>query len=140
LDESHVGTVQLQRQFIFRFFITDNFFFFPGLFFYIILHDSFFYDLRLNFPKLTVNIFLVLLYLALFGTVFTFLMQTAMQRFTTATRTALVFAMEPVFAALFAYLIAGETMTVIGWLGGILILAGMVVAEINWKLFFTRSN
>jgi drug/metabolite transporter (DMT)-like permease len=83
--------------------------------------------------ELTMNIFLVLLYLALFGTVFTFLMQTAMQRFTTATRTALVFAMEPVFAALFAYLIAGETMTLLGWLGGLFILTGMIVAEINWK-------
>lgn len=75
----------------------------------------------------------VLIYLALFGTVFTFLMQTAMQRFTTATRTALVFAMEPVFAAMFAYIIAGETMTILGWYGGVLILIGMIIAEINWK-------
>jgi len=86
--------------------------------------------------ELTFNIFLVLAYLALFGTVFTFLMQTAMQRFTTATRTALVFSMEPVFAALFAYLIAGETLSVMGWTGGIFILAGMIVAELNWKQIF----
>jgi len=86
--------------------------------------------------ELTFNIFLVLVYLALFGTVFTFLMQTAMQRFTTATRTALVFSMEPVFAALFAYLIAGETLSVMGWTGGIFILAGMIVAELNWKQIF----
>jgi drug/metabolite transporter (DMT)-like permease len=86
------------------------------------------------FVELTLNIFVVLAYLAIFGTVFTFLMQTAMQRYTTATRTALVFAMEPVFAALFAFLIAGETLTALGWAGGILILAGMIVAEINWKV------
>ena len=88
------------------------------------------------FVELTLNIFAVLAYLALFGTVFTFLMQTAMQRFTTATRTALVFAMEPVFAALFAFLIAGETLTALGWAGGLLILAGMTVAEVNWKVLF----
>ena len=88
------------------------------------------------FVELTLNIFAVLAYLALFGTVFTFLMQTAMQRFTTAIRTALVFAMEPVFAAFFAYLVAGETLTLLGWAGGILILAGMIVAEINWKSLF----
>lgn len=88
--------------------------------------------------ELTFNIFAVLLYLALFGTVFTFLMQTAMQRFTTATRTALVFAMEPVFAALFAFLIAGETLSLLGWAGGILIISGMIVAEINWKKVFKK--
>ena len=91
------------------------------------------------FVELTLNLFAVLTYLALFGTVFTFLMQTAMQRFTTSTRTALVFAMEPVFAALFAYLIAGETMTVLGWMGGVLILGGMVVAEINWKVLLKKE-
>ncbi|MCK5033578.1 MAG: DMT family transporter [Calditrichia bacterium] len=86
--------------------------------------------------EITFNIFAVLTYLALFGTVFTFLMQTAMQRFTTSTRTALVFSMEPVFAALFAYLIAGEMLTPLGWVGGLLILAGMIIAEINWKMLF----
>lgn len=89
--------------------------------------------------ELTWNIFAVLTYLALFGTVFTFLMQTAMQRFTTSTRTALVFAMEPVFAAFFAYLIAGETLSLLGWAGGVLILAGMIVAEINWTVIFKKS-
>jgi drug/metabolite transporter (DMT)-like permease len=84
-------------------------------------------------PPPDTRMILLLIYLALFGTLFTFLMQTAMQRFTTATRTALVFSMEPVFAALFAYLIGGETMTPGGWLGGGLILCGMVIAEINWK-------
>ncbi len=86
-----------------------------------------------QFINLSWNIFLVLTYLAIFGTVYTFLMQTAMQRFTTATRTALVFSMEPVFAALFAYIIAGETMTILGWFGGSLILAGMIIAEIKWN-------
>ncbi|MGD9487536.1 MAG: DMT family transporter [Calditrichaceae bacterium] len=82
----------------------------------------------------------VLLYLALFGTVYTFLMQTAMQRFTTATRTALVFSMEPVFAALFAFLIAGEILPFTGWLGGLLIVFGMITAEINWTFPNTKPK
>ena len=86
-----------------------------------------------NFVEISWNIFWVLTYLALFGTVYTFLMQTAMQRFTTATRTALVFTMEPVFAALFAFIIAGETMSVLGWIGGGFILTGMLIAEIKWN-------
>jgi len=79
------------------------------------------------------TVFSILFYLALFGSVYTFLMQTAMQRFTTATRTALVFSLEPVFAAFFAFLIAGERMTTSGWIGGGLILCGMMVAEIPWE-------
>jgi drug/metabolite transporter (DMT)-like permease len=89
-----------------------------------------------NLPAITINNLLLLFYLAIFGTVYTFLMQTAMQRYTTATRTALVFSLEPVFAALFAFLIAGEMLTSSGWIGGILILCGMLIAEINWQKIF----
>ena len=83
-----------------------------------------------EWPQLTLQHWEVLAYLGLFGTVFTFLMQTAMQRFTTTARTALIFAMEPVFAALFAWLIAGESLTLSGWIGGLLIVFGMVSAEV----------
>ena len=88
-----------------------------------------------KYPDLNMNILLLLFYLALFGTVYTFLMQTAMQRFTTATRTALVFSLEPVFAALFAFIIAGELLTSSAWFGGFLIVCGMLIAEIRWKNF-----
>jgi drug/metabolite transporter (DMT)-like permease len=91
-----------------------------------------------NFPAIDINVLLLLFYLALFGTVYTFLMQTAMQRFTTATRTALVFSLEPVFAALFAFLIAGEILTSLGWFGGFLIICGMLIAEIRWKKLFFK--
>lgn len=91
-----------------------------------------------SFPPINLNIILLLFYLALFGTVYTFLMQTAMQRFTTATRTALVFSLEPVFAALFAFLIVGEILTPTGWFGGILIIFGMLIAEIRWEKIFNR--
>ena len=92
-----------------------------------------------QFPIISIHFLLVLFYLSLFGTVYTFLMQTAMQRFTTATRTALVFSLEPVFATLFAFLIAGEILTPTGWFGGFLIICGMLVAEIRWKNIFIRK-
>jgi drug/metabolite transporter (DMT)-like permease len=91
-------------------------------------------------PSISSGAIWLLVYLALFGTVYTFLVQTAMQRYTTATRTALVFTMEPVFAALFAYLIAGEMLTMLGWLGGGFILGGMIVAEIDWKKIFSNQS
>lgn len=66
----------------------------------------------------------------LFATVAAFYLQTQAQRFTTPTHTALIFSMEPVFAALFGYLLAGDRL---GWralVGCGLILAGMLVAQL----------
>lgn len=57
--------------------------------------------------------------------------QTTAQVFTTPTHTALIFATEPVFAALFGFLLAGERLSGQAWLGCGLILAGMMVAELR---------
>jgi drug/metabolite transporter (DMT)-like permease len=69
-------------------------------------------------------------YLGLAATALAFVLQVFAQRFTSATRTALIFTLEPVFAALFAYLIAGETIGPRGLVGCGLILVGMLVAEL----------
>ena len=49
------------------------------------------------------------------------------------TRTAVIFTMEPVFAGLFGFLLAGERLSGRGWLGAGLILAGMLVAELGGR-------
>ncbi|MFQ5944804.1 MAG: MFS transporter [Anaerolineae bacterium] len=59
-----------------------------------------------------------------------FLVQTAAQRHTSPTHTALLFATEPVFAALFGFLLAAETLAPVQVLGCVLILAGMLAAEL----------
>ena len=46
-----------------------------------------------------------------------------------ATRTALAFAMEPVFAALFGYTLAGDRLGALGWGGCAVIMAGILLAE-----------
>jgi drug/metabolite transporter (DMT)-like permease len=71
-----------------------------------------------------------LLITSLFATAFAFLVQTNFQRYTTATRVALIFAMEPVFAALTAYLWANEQLTISALIGCLLILLGMILAEL----------
>jgi drug/metabolite transporter (DMT)-like permease len=58
-----------------------------------------------------------------------FLVQTWAQQRTSATRTALAFATEPVFAGIFGYALAGDRLGVLGWAGCLLILAGILVAE-----------
>lgn len=66
---------------------------------------------------------------AFFATALAFLIQTAAQKFTSPTKTALIFATEPVFAALAGYYLASEILTMKEWIGCIMILAGMVMAE-----------
>ena len=67
----------------------------------------------------------------LFATVFAFGVQTAMQRYTTPAKTAIIFTMEPVSAGFFGYFFANEVLSVSQLAGAFLILFGMVSAELG---------
>ena len=51
------------------------------------------------------------------------------QKLLTPTQTAVIFALEPVFASTYAWYAAGELLSIAGWIGGILIIGGMICAE-----------
>jgi len=68
---------------------------------------------------------------SLLATALAFSLQTWAQRFSSATRTALLFAMEPVFAWVTSWLVAGETLTGRTLGGAALILSGIVLAELK---------
>jgi drug/metabolite transporter (DMT)-like permease len=70
-----------------------------------------------------------LLVTGLFASALAFLVQTWAQRGTSATRTALVFALEPVWSALFGYTLAGDRLGALGWGGCAAIMLGIVLAE-----------
>ena len=65
------------------------------------------------------------------ATALAFGIQVYVQRFTTSTHTALLFSLEPVFAALFGWWWASESLGVKELIGCGLILAGMLVAELG---------
>jgi len=69
-------------------------------------------------------------YMTVFATIGTFSVQNWAQARLTATRAAIIFALEPVWAAIFAAMILGERMGLRGYLGGILVIAGILVSEI----------
>jgi len=73
------------------------------------------------------------LYLGSVGTVGTFFGQTWAQARMTATHAAILFALEPVFAALFAAWVLRERLGSRGVLGGVLVLAGIVVSELRLR-------
>jgi drug/metabolite transporter (DMT)-like permease len=60
-----------------------------------------------------------------------FLIQTRAQQVVSPTKTAVILTMEPVFAGLFGFLLAGEHLSARGWAGAGCILAGMLVAELG---------
>ena len=70
-----------------------------------------------------------LLVTGVFASALGFLVQTWAQRRTSATRTALAFALEPVWAAVFGFWLAGDRLGSVAWVGAALIMAGIVVAE-----------
>jgi drug/metabolite transporter (DMT)-like permease len=76
------------------------------------------------------QMWLSLLYLAVVATVITFSGQVWGQRLVSPERAALIYTLEPVFTAFFARLLLGETLPATGVLGSILIMAGIIGAEL----------
>ncbi|MGL5818434.1 MAG: DMT family transporter [Phycicoccus sp.] len=72
-----------------------------------------------------------LLYMALVAGAFALWAQTWAQAHLTATRAAIVMALEPVFAAFFAVLFGGESLTARMLLGGALVTAAMYLVELR---------
>jgi drug/metabolite transporter (DMT)-like permease len=68
---------------------------------------------------------------AIFATAIAFALQTWGQQYTTPTRTALIFALEPVFALATAVAVGGERLTISSLAGGALILAGILAVELK---------
>ena len=64
-----------------------------------------------------------------FASAFAFLVQAWAQRRTSATQTALIFALEPVWAGIFGFALAGDRLGLVGWAGCAVILTGIVIAE-----------
>lgn len=71
----------------------------------------------------------IIVFLALFPTLTGFFVQAIAQRHTPPLKVSLIFSTEPVFAALFAWTLGGETFHISSALGGALIVVAMVVAE-----------
>lgn len=84
-------------------------------------------------PSLAVapEVWLIVVFLGVVATGLVFFVQTVAQRFTSPTHAALIFTMEPVFAAFFAFLWLDEVIAGRAFAGAALILAGMLVAEVR---------
>jgi len=79
-------------------------------------------------------------YTVVFASTICFLLQMRAQRDMTAGRAALIFCFEPLFAALTSWLVLGERLSFLQWLGGAFILLGLVAAEVPLARRPTRDG
>jgi drug/metabolite transporter (DMT)-like permease len=75
------------------------------------------------------GLFAAVAWTAAICTAVAFALQTSMQRYTTPTRVAIIYATEPVFAALFSLFFYGEPLGLRDIFGGGLIFGGILIAE-----------
>ena len=90
-------------------------------------------DGHLEAPR-GVSVWSALVITALFATALAYFVQTYAQRHAPPARTALILASEPAFAGLFGYLLAGDRLSAIAWLGAVLIMAAIVAVEVAPRL------
>ncbi len=81
-------------------------------------------------PVFSSNAIGAVVYLAFFASTIAIFVQSKYQRETTPTKAAIIFSLEPVFAAVMAYFALSETMTPIEVFGASLMFAGLLVSEL----------
>lgn len=79
----------------------------------------------------TAGVWVAIVITGLFATAVAFTFQAWAQKYTTSTRTALIFMLEPVFAWITSYVLTGETLSRPAAAGAGLILAGILLVELK---------
>ena len=84
--------------------------------------------LEMPVPEITSESGVIILYLAIFCTFIGFVLQTVAQEYTSPEHTSLIYTLESVFAAICGYLFLQEVLPVHGYIGVILVFAGVIIA------------
>ena len=81
-----------------------------------------------------------IVFLALFPSLSAFVIQMLAQRVAPPLRVSLIFSLEPVFAAIFAWTLGGEIFTVRGAAGGLLIACALVLSGLPTPRILQRKH
>ncbi|UOD34495.1 EamA family transporter [Deferribacteraceae bacterium V6Fe1] len=84
------------------------------------------------------DIIFALILTGFLATVVAFFIQTAMQKYTTPTKAAILFTLEPVSSAIFGYLIGKEILTFNQYIGASIIIIAMLVSEVGSALIRSK--
>lgn len=87
----------------------------------------------LETPRLpgTPKVLAAALFLGVFCSGICFVIQNIEQQYTTASHASLIFTLEPVFSAIFAFFLLSERLTMRGYIGAAMMLLSLVVLEID---------
>jgi drug/metabolite transporter (DMT)-like permease len=80
--------------------------------------------------KLNHHILFTLFYTSVFATVIASTLQTKFQKYTTPSKAGIIISFEPIFSALFAFVILHENISFFGFIGCILIFTGLLASEL----------
>ncbi len=82
--------------------------------------------------NVSMTFWLILIYMGLAVTAGTFIFQNWSQQHQSPSQTAIIFALEPVFAVIFASFVFGnETMTIYGWIGCLLVFSAILITVLK---------
>ena len=83
---------------------------------------------------------MIVIFLAVFCTALSFVVQPIAQQYTSATHVGIIYALEPVFSAIAAFFIAGEVLLPRAYVGAALMLAGTFLMELNVESLFKKKD
>lgn len=103
-----------------------------GIFFSIILSSS-----GIETIKFTINLNVVgaILYTSIFASIIATIVQLKYQKMVSPTKAGIIFSIEPIFSAVFAYFLLSEKISNFGLIGCVLIFFGLIASEV-----FSRSD
>jgi len=84
-----------------------------------------------NLFSFQLDFWLIILYMGFGTTSLTFIFQNWGQKYRGPSQTAIIFTLEPVFAALFGFLLGNEILTLFNWIGMILIFCAILLTVIK---------
>lgn len=88
----------------------------------------------------TGKVWISVIFLSLFCTGLAFIVQAIAQQYTTAARVAVIYTLEPVFAGIVAFLLAGEILTPKAYLGAAILIVSMFILELDIKSLREKKN
>jgi len=97
----------------------------------------FFEQLPVEFDRTGV---LSVIYLGVFSTMVAFFLQTVAQKYTTASRTAIILSTEAIFGTLFSVLLLSEKLTVNMIIGGCAIFLAIITVETKWDFLKPKNR
>ncbi len=80
--------------------------------------------------SLTGNLIFVILYTSVFASVLATIIQLKYQKVVSPTKAGIIYSIEPIFAAVFAYFLLNEKISNFGLIGCVLIFSGLILSEI----------